>query len=44
MIIFQKTILILILIILTSCGNYKDNRLPEGIIDKSKFTYPPEKE
>tara|TARA_B100000768_G_C10886839_1_gene211948 strand:+ start:39 stop:173 length:135 start_codon:yes stop_codon:yes gene_type:complete len=44
MIIFQKTILILILIILTSCGNYKNNKLPEGTIDKSKFTYPPEKE
>ena len=44
MIIFQKTIVILILIILTSCGNYKNNKLPEGIIDKSEFTYPPEKE
>jgi|TARA_B110000305_G_C19428869_1_gene635150 hypothetical protein len=44
MIIFQKTIVILILIILTSCGNYKNNKLPEGTIDKSEFTYPPEKE
>ncbi len=44
MTIFKKTILILILIILTSCGNYKNNRLPEGAIDKSEFTYPPEKE
>jgi len=44
MIIFQKTIVILILIILTSCGNYKSNRLPEGAVDKSEYTYPPEKE
>ena len=44
MITFKKTILILIIITLASCGNYKNNRLPEGTIDKSEFTYPPEKE
>lgn len=44
MITFKKTILILIIITLASCGNYKNNRLPEGTIDKTEFTYPPEKE
>jgi len=42
MITFKKTILILIIITLASCGNYKNNRLPEGTIDKSEYTYPPE--
>ena len=37
-------ILILIIITLASCGNYKNNRLPEGTIDNSEYTYPPEKE
>ena len=44
MITFKKTILILIIITLASCGNYKNNRLPEGTFDNSEYTYPPEKE
>ena len=39
--------LISILIIslsLISCGNKKPNKLPEGVIDKSQFPFPPNDE
>ena len=29
---------------LFSCGNKKPNKLPEGVIDKSKFPFPPDDE
>tara|TARA_B110000259_G_C13807333_1_gene319210 strand:+ start:66 stop:251 length:186 start_codon:yes stop_codon:yes gene_type:complete len=35
---------LLILLVLISCGNYKDNILQEGVIDKSLLSYPPKLE
>lgn len=29
---------------LISCGNKKPNKLPEGVIDKSQFPFPPNEE
>ena len=29
---------------LFSCGNKKPNKLPEGVIDKSQFPFPPDEE
>ena len=29
---------------LLSCGNKKPNKLPEGVIDKSQFPFPPNEE
>lgn len=29
---------------LFSCGNKKPNKLPEGVIDKSQFPFPPNEE
>ncbi len=29
---------------LFSCGNKKPNKLPDGVIDKSQFPFPPSKE
>jgi predicted small lipoprotein YifL len=40
-----KLISILIIsLTLTSCGNKKPNKLPEGVIDKSQFPFPPNEE
>jgi len=40
-----KIISILILsFLLVSCGNKKPNKLPEGVIDKSQFPFPPSEE
>lgn len=30
--------------LLVSCGNQKPNKLPEGVIDKSRFPFPPNEE
>jgi len=30
--------------LLVSCGNKKPNKLPEGVIDKSQFPFPPNEE
>ena len=41
----HKLISIFILsLTLASCGNYKPNQLPEGVIDKSQFPFPPNEE
>ena len=29
---------------LLSCGNKKPNKLPEGVVDKSEFPFPPNDE
>ncbi|MDA1283909.1 MAG: hypothetical protein O3C61_03195 [Proteobacteria bacterium] len=40
----SKYLTLLILLTLVSCGNYKNNKLPDGVIDKSALQYPPEVE
>ena len=37
----SKYLTLLILLILMSCGNYKDNKLSDGVTDKSTLEYPP---
>ena len=40
-----KLLLILVLSLsVFSCGNKKPNKLPEGVIDKSQFPFPPNEE
>ena len=39
-----KLFIIIISIFFIACGNKKPNKLPEGIIDKSQFPFPPNKE
>ena len=40
-----KLLLILVLSLsFFSCGNKKPNKLPEGVIDKSQFPFPPNDE
>tara|TARA_B110000114_G_scaffold45957_1_gene48646 strand:+ start:5005 stop:5145 length:141 start_codon:yes stop_codon:yes gene_type:complete len=39
-----KYLTLLILLTLVSCGNYKDNKLPDGVKDKSTLQYPLELE
>ena len=39
-----KYLTLLILLTLVSCGNYKNNRLPYSVTDKSTLQYPPELE
>ena len=33
--------ILIISLSLISCGNKKPNKLPEGVIDKSQFPFPP---
>ena len=37
-----KFIIIFLSIFLISCGNKKPNMLPDGVIDKSQFPFPPD--
>ncbi len=37
-----KIILILMSLCLISCGNKKPNKLPDGVVDKSNFPFPPD--
>ena len=34
-------ILLILSLLIFSCGNKKPNKLPEGVIDKSVFPFPP---
>ena len=36
--------LLSILVLSLSCGNKKPNKLPEGVVDKSEFPFPPNDE
>ena len=39
-----KIITILLALFIISCGNKKPNKLPDGVIDKSIFPFPPSDE
>ena len=34
-------LLMLLPIFIISCGNQKPNKLPEGVVDKSQYPFPP---
>ena len=36
-----KFIIILLSFFIISCGNKKPNKLPEGVVDKSQYPFPP---
>ena len=40
----HKFIIILLSIFIISCGNKKPNKLPEGVVDKSQYPFPPSDE
>mgnify|MGYP001360581772 FL=1 len=42
MILIKCFICFFIIIFLNGCGNYKPNKLPMGVIDKSTYVYPPD--
>ena len=33
--------IILLSLFINSCGNKKPNKLPEGVVDKSQYPFPP---
>jgi len=39
-----KFIIILLSFFIISCGNKKPNKLPEGVVDKSQYPFPPSDE
>ena len=39
-----KFLIILLSFFIISCGNKKPNKLPEGVVDKSKYPFPPSDE
>jgi hypothetical protein len=39
-----KFIIILLSFFIISCGNKKPNKLPEGVVDKSQYPFPPRDE
>ena len=41
---FKLLSILILSLFLISCGNKKPNRLPEGVIDKSQFPFPPDEE
>ena len=40
----HKFIIILLSLFIISCGNKKPNKLPEGVVDKSQYPFPPSDE
>ena len=36
--------IILFSLFINSCGNQKPNKLPEGVVDKSQYPFPPSEE
>ena len=40
----HKFIIIILSFFIISCGNKKPNELPEGVVDKSKYPFPPSDE
>ena len=36
--------IILLSLFINSCGNQKPNKLPEGVVDKSQYPFPPREE
>ena len=39
-----KSLIILLSFFVISCGNKKPNKLPEGVVDKSQYPFPPSDE
>ena len=39
-----KFLIILLSFFIISCGNKKPNKLPEGVVDKSQYPFPPNEE
>tara|TARA_B100001093_G_scaffold323948_1_gene309091 strand:+ start:92 stop:322 length:231 start_codon:yes stop_codon:yes gene_type:complete len=39
-----KFLIILLSFFIISCGNKKPNKLPEGVVDKSQYPFPPSDE
>lgn len=40
----KKVLIIIFCFSIISCGNKKPNKLPDGVIDKSNYPFPPNEE